>query len=827
MSRSRALGALVAVALLCAALALLAGGDATRHAGHVPAQGLPRTEDKAQLAPPDVAADSTATLPAERPRTRAAGLVRLSGRLVPAPLEWAWVAAVSLEEEEEEAPVAEEADPPEGPQPDAVVDAQGAPTASERARDAHGAQVGRPSGGWAVPAGATRVGADGTFTLELAPGRWVLLAGARHHRTRAESVRLARDEEVTWTLEPSAATATLVLTALAAGGQPLAGGVLSYRLEAPEAGPRTTPVGPGPWGDVWGVTLDGGVSCEGAVLLGPDGAACLELPAGRLVLSRLGVQARVDGTCSWGGALDLLDLELTLAPGERRAVTLRHESLFPDPTVVVTVRDPSGAPVQGAQVGLVEPDDAPAPEQLARARLATTGPDGRATFLEVARQAWSALARRGARFGACSPTPILDDGVHALEVVLDSEEPVGELLVTVLDGATGAPLASEVEPEGWRGAARRVGRGRFRLADVPSAGVLLIVSAPEHATRLVPVEVAPGTTRSLEVRLPAAQPLAGIVTWPAGPAGDAELFLRARAAPGSTLARAWTTRPEGRFRFDAGAAPGDELLLEVHPRGAFPIVVPLAPPLDDLTIRLTASGELEVLVLDSTGAPKVGEHVAALVAGRAVASALTGPDGRARLRGTPPEGAVVEVAQRLHPIPPDRTLVVRLAPPPGEERIVRVSGKVVGPRGEPVRGARVHGTRSHQTTWTGDGDDFSLPVAAGATSELCAFRADLGRGAVRIDALQADLEGVVIRIPAAARVRVQAPAAVTSVRAAPADGLESLVVETGRRQPDGAFDLGLVGTGRWRVVGRDALLREVAARAVEVAAPGPVVVQLP
>lgn len=851
VSARRALPAVALLLVALAGLALLAHGPdepAGSAPTSAPSEGAPTTSSTADPLRPPAAQGEAARVASARATNDAApttssepvaeGRVRLTGRLVAARLEWGWVWAVSADREGLPPP-AEVEDQDDAP--DLTVDAEGVPTVDPwRAQDREGAAIGRPAWGWAVPRGATRVDRSGAFALDLAPGTWVVLAGARGCSTRVEALRLEVSRDVTWTLE-HAAPATLELTCLAAGGEPLAHGRIECVVARERVAPALVAVGEGPWGpisvDAHAEAVDR-AETRSLICLDAHGRGHLELPAGPVVLGDggetdlygldVGSTSRDERPVRWD-SVRLPAVRATLAAGERREVTLRQ----PEPeggAVLVRVRDAAGVPVAGAQVGLADTDDGPAFELLQTYDFATTGPDGRATFLDRPFGATYVVARAGGRSGRSPPRVVQAVGERLeVEVVLDEVDPHGTLLVRALAAGTGAPLAgASVSGAGDDAPSldlqRRVGPGLVQIDGVPLGRHQVSVVAPGRAARVVEVEVAGGAPSANEVSL---EPVAVVSGRIAGSNG-AELVWLLKGD--DELVSSTQVDSSGAFRFDAGPSTGDRLVVRVFAAFHFPYLLPVRAPAE---LAITLPGESTAIqVLQTDGAPAAGVQVLVHDAdGREVARAVTGQDGRLRLFGRPPAGATVMV-QGVAPVPLAPDLVLRRAaesrggPAPPPPVTAQVSGTVLDLAGRPAVGARVwvhEGHRAHGAIADPEGA-FSVRVVIGPIV-VVAERADLGRWAQRLE-LERSGATVVARFQPGVAVRLRAPAPVTSVYHAPAGdwGPVHLGRSSSFRRADGTFDLGLLLPGRWTVVLRDAKRDEVATRTIEVAPPGPLVV---
>ncbi len=563
--------------------------------------------------------------------------VRLSGRLVADQLDWAWVRAVRRPPRQEVAPELA----------DDIVEAEEGALELELSRDASGAPTipgdlslldgvpavayGRPWSTWAVPPGATRVGPDGAFSLDLAPGSYQLLAGARGCPTRFERCVLDGDRMVEWAL---AFTPPAVLTVRCVGsaGQPLALGRLRACFAARLDAWPVDLVGTRPRS----ADLDPSVPIDQAFLgrLDEAGEARLFLPPGRWTLGDSGpFAAPAEGSTSWveGGATPL---GVVLGPGEERTVTLRQE-VEGAGRVRVTVRDRDGA-LPGAQVRLVAVHPGTLTAELGPGLHARADARGQVTWSDVPPGDWFALAQDGEVLGQTHmPARLAPGGTLDLTIVLN-ERQYGGFVPTVVDDEWGEPLQAIVDvlsPWGERSLRPPVGLvpGRY----------LVRVTCWGYPTTLVTVEVAAGEPRPLEVRLRRGEPISGRVAG-FGPAPRVSLQATPTGPSLDPLYPEEKTDP-GSFCFHDGAPAGCEAWLRIEAAGCFPYHQRVRAPAEGLTVHAPARpvATVEVRAVQ-TGELQADQEVELCDGqGRTLAVGRTDAEGRVRLLEAPPAGARV------------------------------------------------------------------------------------------------------------------------------------------------------------------------------------------
>jgi protocatechuate 3,4-dioxygenase beta subunit len=303
-------------------------------------------------------------------------------------------------------------------------------------------------------------------------------------------------------------------------------------------------------------------------------------------------------------------------------------------------------------------------------------------------------------------------------------DPSVRLRGRVFDAATKAGLAG-VEVRWGRARARTGADGKFELRGLAAGHRFeLLLTRTGYAPRREPVPpIAPGAPLTLELSLdrgrraigrivdPQEQPLAGatVTLYPAGESG----FRRRRPEPGEEWFHASTDArgvfaiagvPAGRYNLEARAA-------QLAPRVVPGLEIPAGEREHDVgTIALRPGASLTGRVTDAKGRPIAEAEIRIVESGRASflsllggldeePAALSAADGRFGVTGLDPSQAVdVTVtrhgygrAESLRVEPAGAPLAITLHP------ALRLSGRVVGPRGEPVPRAQLilAGMRQH------------------------------------------------------------------------------------------------------------------------------------
>ncbi len=407
---------------------------------------------------------------------------------------------------------------------------------------------------------------------------------------------------------------------------------------------------------------------------------------------------------------------LRRSPGE----TLRVE-LSPPARLLLTVRDPDGAPIEGARVRLMRwfPEEA----ESRRATIAESDAAGRVVFegLEAARWSLDVVAA-----GFEPKTLALEPSAGA---TMERGITLGRGLIwsgRVLDAATGRPLAGvavssapkrrsrgymptpEALGEGFLICDRTVtdAEGRYRVrAPYSESAMLVFRLAGRVPARLSIPSGADGTLP--DVRLLAPDKMVGRVVDAAGVGVTDAVVSLVQRSPHLLPARVTWTRTGGDGRFEIRgvvAAPGGWVLVthSEQPPGAFG--VPWMPDriaerdLGDLV--LPAAGRLVGRVVDASGLPLAGVLV---VAAPLAADGRLPPLPRERVRTLadgsfvfprlPAGRVIVGLADwdgwrgaRSVDVPPHGTQTVQLS---DEATSPVLSGRVLDSERRPVRNACV------------------------------------------------------------------------------------------------------------------------------------------
>ncbi len=441
------------------------------------------------------------------------------------------------------------------------------------------------------------------------------------------------------------------------------------------------------------------------------------------------------------------------------------------------VRDASsGAPIPGAVVRF-DPMTAP---------RGTTDPEG---AFSVA--GWSGGPEDALHIGAA--------GFATARVPVPEEGPVVARLspATVVRGrvqdAHGRPLpgARALLTRTPTGALALSGEdGGFRLAgDLGGRFPILAVSAPGHGSAFRPLRRGDAPEVDLgDIRLPAGRTIHGTVVDVAGRAIEdapviAEPDTREYVLPRELREVAWTD-DLGRFRFiDRSPGRWRVAVLPDGPAGPVEVVIDVPEGVDPpaVILRPAASRDVAVTVVDGSGAPIEGAVAGVRSAGRESGRLQrTDAAGRAVLRGVAREAAEVRVADPR----PDARFLPETVPLPADADALRValarpaagiSGRAVGPDGEPVPGAWLFARPF--------GTPAADPLGGAMTGRDGSFRLDLPAG-TRVDIVIDAQAATMSRSPYRGEVAaVEAPAGDVLLRArrVTADGsLRVLVLD-----PDG------------------------------------------
>lgn len=434
-------------------------------------------------------------------------------------------------------------------------------------------------------------------------------------------------------------------------------------------------------------------------------------------------------------------------PGRRESDEL---ALVLEPAAALpgTVVDAAGRPVAGAEVR-VAPAERRGPYRGGRPAFARSGRDGRfqveglaadaSHVVHVVRRGYSPAVEEVAPAPAVPPGSARPAALPELRVVLYGARALRGRAVNQdgepVAGARVTTLPEDVRWLPWRGAppgraeATTGADGAFEVAEVLAGRSTLGIAAPGYAPfRREGVEVPQGggVTDLGELVLEPEAFVPGRVVDPEGapvPGASVRSWrtsgtrMRRMYYPGSQeLAEPVETGEDGRFRV-GGAAAGEVVRIEVRKEGWVEATVEgvRVPPEEPVTVLLRPAATVAGAVVDERGRPVPGAEI------RPAFRAMAGMPGGGYFRPQPTdERGAFEVTG----FPPGRTAIEAEAPgyqasapvtlelAPGERRegveIVlaegaAVSGRVLGPDGLPVAGARVaaRGDEAFGASWRG------------------------------------------------------------------------------------------------------------------------------
>ena len=367
-------------------------------------------------------------------------------------------------------------------------------------------------------------------------------------------------------------------------------------------------------------------------------------------------------------------------------------------------------------------------------------------------------------------------------------------------------------------------QGYFQLGDLAAgARVNLTVGHPDYLdARLAAIE--PPTTEPLQVVLHRGAHLSGIVVDASGgPIAGAQLMAKSQVtspdgASVSAIGTGGQSGDDGRFTVP-NLAPGP-FRLDVRAVGFLPWqaseTAVEGEELGPLRIELERGTTVEGRVVDGDGLPVPGARVSvrstASAAETSMSGTLTDADGHYRQESAPTGDAEITA---WHPSQGRAERKVQLASGANHvdltlSRLGSVSGRVLGPGGEPVAGAMVRGQHDH-------GGDVPFMASAGS-DEDGTFLLYLGPGEVRLSAFApgyaettypevltlADrpITGIEIRLQAGGEIvgRLlgieRERLATVSVQAGPSRGGR---VVPGTVDYQGNYRIGGISPGEWRV----------------------------
>ncbi len=658
---------------------------------------------------------------------------------------------------------------PAGAAPDAPLDLALAPS-SPRSGRVVDSETRRPIPGafvWSSgqPAAAVRSDAAGGFTLD-ADGDdervWLWAAAAGYHKEAQEAGAGAGDDgALTLALAASLRARGIVVDA---SGRAVRGAEVTASVDPTARRPSALRSS---------ATLDPAIS---------DGGGRFSL-AGLHPDASYVVRARKAGFAS-------AEIELP-RPREDTARELRIV-LEGGRRAIGTVVGPSGEPVAGARVTLEKSVRSGSARRLFLARFHGTGvplegtsdADGRfaiqdvpaGTFdLEATAPGWARAARPGLE--VLAEAAETDFGEIELEPGAALEGRITDARGAAVEGAE--VFATETEEElvfvGVGGdddapAAVSAADGSFTVPDRrPGEKVDLRVEASGYATASVAGVEAP-TVRPLSVRLFRSSKLRGHVVDSTGrPVAGALVWLQILTVRGNTSSSMQsgrtTTAEDGRFTIEE-VSPGE---IELHVRAdgyrsaeLKSLTVEPERDLEDLRIVLEPGATISGRVTDALGRPVPGAMVLVSEQGTRFGGLQslddTDAEGRYRLEGVSPGRRTVFARHDDHP-PVSREIDAEL----GDNLLdlafeggATVSGRVLGPAGEPVAGAEINlGTTSMLVRFGGDSQPglsdtsgaFSIGGVAAGTYTLQAQKEGYATGVVEdLEVGAGDLHGVEIRL---------------------------------------------------------------------------------
>ena len=599
-----------------------------------------------------------------------------------------------------------------------------------------------------------------------------------------------------------------------------------YRLEATDgegyAGPARLRLGP----DTEPVTLrlrPGGVVTVAVTEAGTDApvaGADVELRSTLLYTAKTGA----DGLATLRGVGPTWAPLAARAPGFAPAaimISTSGDPAAPDREAIALSRgaavsgrvlDEAGAPIEGARV-VATPASEPFPVIDPRRDAVATRADGGFNLPVVAAGSYRLTATHPS-YGPTTTEPFLVDGKHprdGLEVRLGAG---GTVTGVVRDGA-GKPVAAadvRVVATGhiwWRPRRQAFtdARGRFTIAGLPRRAAEVVAWHPAGASAIVPVDLAAQPKHTVELTLDVTGAIEGVVVDKAGePIGDAQVVADPVYSGGVEDRAAWSVRgvqelvtdaggrfrftglPDGAYRLRAGRPDASEATLWL---GASVEARPGDPP---VTITLPEAGAITgKVVLAGGGAPRaftaeVGGTTPLPFAGEDGAFTITAPGGTHTLT-IAGAGFVTRRVRGVEVADGETTDLGTITVEAGRA----VSGRVLGPDGAPVPGARV----AAGPLLTGGGaelyiEDESPGARSAETDEAGRFTIDgFGPGAIVV---VAGKEGVG-RSPSVSIPRGPASATVDLVLA-PTGGLDGKVTRAGAPLADTVIIANPIGAVR-------------------------------
>jgi protocatechuate 3,4-dioxygenase beta subunit len=540
------------------------------------------------------------------------------------------------------------------------------------------------------------------------------------------------------------------------------------------------------------------------------------------------------------------------APPPRDRIAELHVTMALGGRGVGKVVTTAGAPIEGAKVTLERQteDGAPGPARRfgwreERAFEATTDRAGKFSFADLPAGRFQLQAEAAGH--ATTTVPGIELPATAGEVDLGTVklppgavvegrvvgprgEPIEGAEVFVLEGMAAMMPQLRFALDGQEPKATTAADGFFRIGELPAGNKVDVAARRSGYTPARAGGVVAPTAEPVTLTLRAASAVRGRVVDEDGePIADANVRLNVeRAGGGFAFAMTGGTArsgDDGRFTVE-DVEPGT-MRVTANAPGFLPldrggVEVPAGKDLEGLELVLRAGAAVEGVVTTPEGVPAAGATVRVLEEGGAGppmrmmsgAGAETDGDGRYRLDGVETgrrtlqaehqgfERAVAELEVRSG----DNQLDLRLGG--GQE----VSGRVVGPAGQPVGAATVTlaapGERwsSDRSATTDASGAFTLAGVTDGTYELAASHADYGdgRAAAPVQVAGAPVAGLVVELPAGAVVsgRLRGLSLAELSRVWVSAFSESSGGKRGTVSFDGRYRIAGLGPGEWQVTAR-------------------------
>ncbi|HET9768326.1 MAG TPA: carboxypeptidase regulatory-like domain-containing protein, partial [Thermoanaerobaculia bacterium] len=415
------------------------------------------------------------------------------------------------------------------------------------------------------------------------------------------------------------------------------------------------------------------------------------------------------------------------------------------------------------------------------------------------------------------------------QVVGPQGQPIEGAEVFVLEGMMGMMPLSRWAVMGLEPAASTAGDGFFRLADRAAGQKVDLAVRRSGYTVERSLGILAPTGEPVVITLRPASAIRGrVVNAEGDPVAEAQLQLIMERAGGGmafmTSLGNTTTGDDGRFAIE-DVDPGD-VRINVNAIGYLPferagVEVPAGKDVDGLELVLRPGATVVGTVTGPDGLPAIGAYVSVVSDQRggpmrtAAGYAETDGEGRYRLEGVEPGPRTLEAQHEEL----DRA-VADLEVRAGENQLdlrlgggQEVSGRVVGPGGQPVGSASVSLGSPGQLGGSGRGAVtdagglFTITGVPDGTYEAMATHADYGdgRAATPLTVAGAPVSGVTIELPVGTTV-VGALRGLSMAEVARTQVWASQQQGPGRRQGtvsyDGRYQIAGLVPGDWSVSGR-------------------------